>query len=200
MGDTQKGIEVRFNMGGRKVRLGGYVMPERYSVRINDQAYPYVAELEVVVEGGRVACESIRLLRREGGPPIQGATLRLPIAGILRHTAPVVALRVVNRDKGKWAPVGEEDLEGFYETFRKQERRSGRRPITEDTLRRVAKAYRSALQTGAPVEAVRRSFDPEISRSHAGRLVMRARRQRDPRTGKPYLGPTKPGQPGEGRK
>lgn len=179
-------------------RLGPFLMPSSYKVRIDDDDYPFIAELYVVMEDGRPVCEQVHLERREGGPPIDGATLRLPLVAMLRHTAAAVALRVDKKQKGKAAAIRDDDLEDFYKALRTVERAPGRRPITDEMLRHVAKIYRDAGSTGSPVAAVKAALD--ISRSHAGRLVMRARRSTDPETGERFLGQASPGRAGEGGK
>ena len=183
-------VQVSFNPAkSRLVRLGDFAVWDRYSVRINDQQFPFVVELDVVLEDGKPSCQAVHLERRPGEVPIKGGALRLPIAGFLRHTTPQVAMRAVKGQKGAWAPIREEDVDAFYAAYRKTERKSRRDRITDERLAEVANIYRAAVNTGAaPVEQVRKTLD--ISRSHAGRLVMRARRAG-------YLGATRPGKAGE---
>lgn len=188
-------ISTQFSANGY-VHMGEYLMPSSWLARYDDPALPYIAELHVEMRDGgdpHPICTSLTLRAREGGAAISGAHLRLPITKILSVTAASVALRGKRRDGDpeKWAPVGESDLEDFYKSFRAAEStagtKGGRPGVDDERLRLVARIYRGALPTGAPVEAVRVAL--VVSRTQAARLVSMARRRMDPSSGLPFLAP-----------
>lgn len=188
-------IETTYHLAGW-VHMGDYLMPAGWVARVDDPAYPYVAELRVLMEDGgdyHPVCTAITLTQREGGPPIESARMRLPITQILKQTAASVALRALSGDDGRWAPVGEDDLERFFRVFHTREHPPGRRRVDDERLRAVAHTYKGATPAGSPIEAVRLALT--ISRRQAERLVAMARRRTDPDTGQPFLAPyTRPDQ------
>jgi hypothetical protein len=181
-------IEPRWNMMDGVVPFGGrFAFPRRWQVKIDDPNLPYRVELEIVAEGGSFACRGLRCESRPGGPAVTGEGIRrLPIAGFVRHTLQDVAL--VQVGKGHYVPLGDQaDLEEIFAAYRRTE--TGRRPITDDELAEVAEIYRAALLSDpAPTRAVAKA--KHLSRSHAARLVGRARAAG-------FLGPTRPGKAGE---
>jgi hypothetical protein len=185
-------IETEFDLTGRLVQLQpGLAMPERYSASVDDPDLPFTVRITVVVEQGRPVCESLAAERRPEGIPITIESLRLPVARLIRETAPLVALAVRETDAGsKLTPSTPAEQEQVHATIRSS-RKPKRGPNIEQDQRldRVAEIYRAALASGAwPTQAVAEGL--HVSRSHAGRLVMMARRR-----GK--LGPTLPGKKGE---
>lgn len=177
------------------VHMGEYLMPAGWLARFDNPEYPFTAELQVEMEDGgdlRPVCKAVWITARDGAKGIDGASLRLPVSQILKVSAASVAMRVESGDPGRWAPVGDGDLEAFYRRFHTKERPPGRQPLDADRLRLVSRVYQGAAPTGAPVEAVRVALS--VSRAHAGRLVMLARRRTDPVTGRPFLPPV--GRPG----
>jgi hypothetical protein len=179
--------------GAKPVRFGGFAVWSPYRATIDDPALPYFVEIVARVEQGRFVCEELVCRRRPGGPAVNAVDLRrLPIAGFIRHTAPFAAWKGKETPtKGVYSgvPLNEEDIERFYSSYRRTERRGGRQPTTDERLREVADIYRAALSTGRPSKTVAQVL--HIDPAHARRLVGMARKRG-------FLKPTRPGKAGEG--
>jgi hypothetical protein len=158
----------------RQVNWGPFRLPSRYRARFDDPDWPFVAEVEVEVSKSGFAARSVTFTARPGGS-LQGSELRLPISGMIRHSAPVMAMQELSGQPGKWQQLWtQEQVDGFYAHFRKHERAGGRAPITNERLREVAAIYKANERSGAPSKAVASALD--LSQSYARNLVSQARR------------------------
>jgi hypothetical protein len=156
-----------------QVKWGPYSLPRRYRASFDEPERPYTFEIDVTVSRSGFECREVTFTARPG-EALQGSELRVPIAGMIRHSAPVMAMREAPEQPGKWVQVwGEEELEAFYAAFRSYERKGGREPITASRLREVARIYKANERSGAPSKAVAAALD--LSDSYARALVARAR-------------------------
>lgn len=177
------GIRYRFP-GPGMVRIADDLMaPGEYGITVDDEALPYVVELDVVLEDQRPSCKEIRCIRRPGGPPVTSEGIReIPVSGILRHTLQDVAYRVDEISPGQYklTPVSKgNDIEATYQAARR------RFPLTDDRLEKAALLYQEAEARGdPPTKNVAEAM--HVSRSTAARLVREARKRGHlPERGKP---------------
>lgn len=182
-------VETTYAAVGSWIHVGEFLMPSGWVARWDDPDYPYTAELRIVlVDGGdyRPVCAEITTRQRDGGQPISGDSLRVPVERIIRNTAANVALRATDGDAGAWKPVGDDDIDALYRRLaRPKDEVSRRRSDDPETLRDVASIYVAALPTRTPVQAVAAAFT--VSQRQADRLVQSARDSLDPDTGDPFL-------------
>ncbi len=156
------------------IRWGPYLLPKSYRASFDDPDRPFTVSIEVAVTASGFACREISFTARPGREPLQGSELRVPIAGMIRHSAPVVAMQEPSDQPGKWWPLwSDEAVAAFYAAFRSYERKGGREPITTARLREVARIYKANERSGAPSKAVATALD--LSDSYARALVARAR-------------------------
>jgi hypothetical protein len=157
----------------QQVKWGPYSLPRRYRASFDDPERPFTFEIDVTVSRSGFKCREVTFTARPG-EALQGSELRVPIAGLIRHSAPVMAMHEAAAQPGKWVQVWEEEeLEAFYAAFRSYERKGGREPITGTRLRDVARIYKANERSGAPSKAVATALD--LSDSYARALVARAR-------------------------
>ncbi len=137
---------------------------------------PYLVELDVRVEDGKPVCQALRAQRRARGEPVTSEGLRkLPVAGFLRNSVPVAAMKAQELSPGhfklEWL-----DEPGDEGTATKLDQRIKRRwPPSREQLTQVARLYREARPSGAP----RRHIENElrVSPSTAARLIRAAKDQ-----------------------
>ena len=156
---------------------------------------PYTLELDLELRDGRTVLTELRVGRRPNGPDITSTGLRdLPLAKVMRQTRPFV-MPVAGRDEERGttrislgAP-DDQDRAALGEVVKALSRsRPTTRDVTPEKLRLVADVYRAASSaSSSTAEAIAGAL--HVSESYARRLVMRARRERDPETRKPYLEP-----------
>ena len=152
----------------------GLALPGEYGLSIDDEALPYLVEMDVRVEDGKPTCEALKVARRPGGPPVTGEGIRkLPVAGFLRHTVQDVAYRVTETGSGtyKLEPLERKEMPAARQLYEATRRRES---MSDERLQEAARSYREAERRGAaPAEAVRQAMF--VSRSTAARLVRAAR-------------------------
>lgn len=162
--------------GAVPISLGdGLLLPSRYRCSIETAELPGI-EIGMrvrVAEDGVATCFElvIRQADEDASLPITRATLDAVRIGDLLQIGNGVAMEKVEYvgDRIYLAPMSRDDVEDVHGRY------VGRRkPIPAQELERVAAIYREALSAGLPpTKTVHERMG--ISRSHAGRLVMRAR-------------------------
>jgi hypothetical protein len=134
-----------------------------------------------VLEDGKPVCQTLRCIRRPGGPPVTGEGIRkIPVAGILRHTLPDVALRITETGPGQYVltpilPGGEASEDQMMAAVREAMAVAPKRyPVTEARLKKAALLYSDAEARGdPPTKHVATSMT--VSRATASRLIREAR-------------------------
>lgn len=165
-------IRTSFNLTARRIGWGPYMVPIRYTVEADDDAWPFTVSLEVGVTARGFEAREVRFVARKD-QSLQGTDLRVPVAALIRASAISVAMQ--EKQHGRWGPLqSDEEIEQFYARFRQQDRKGGRAPITDERLDEVAEVYRQNERTTAPSKAVATALD--ISPSYARALVARARK------------------------
>lgn len=189
--------------------LDQYALPERFTATITppEPELP-ICHLTIAIENGRPVCEELDLQRKPGGHPLSGSLLRLiPMARYLN-----LAVDHVGRSRrrgegpltvtadGETFPLSSEPAGEGHVAFRitgmtrtKQYKAASRAPrgqVSDEMLRQVAEAYRTAVaRNEPPTKAVMAQW--YASRSTASRWVKRARQEG-------LLGPAVPRRAGEG--
>ena len=178
------------------VHVGELVMPERFWFLLNPKGQRVILRLHVVE--GVLEVDAVTLVRRPGEAPLSGASLR---SIHLPQLVEIAGMRAGGRIvRGKFRPAvlgpsNETDHAKFLAAVQKDKAglrahmpRRGKR-LDDATLERVALLYRQALAQGQPpTKYVQEQM--QIAASTAGRYVMQTRRRG-------FLGPTRPGVPGE---
>jgi len=155
----------------------GMVIPERFEAQIGGDELPFDVDMRCEVVCGRPVCRELRLVAREGGPPVTSRDLRaIPIGRLIAHAAAANAGTITALPDGSraWEPrsgvvtVERDDVEA--------PRRGRGLPAPADQLyRTVARVYRDAAPSGRPVKAVEQHGN--VSRSTAKRWIAEARRR-----------------------
>jgi hypothetical protein len=170
-------VKVLQRFPGGMVPFGeGLSLPAGYEVRVDDDQFPCVVELEVAVVDGRPQCRELRVSAREGGPPVTSEEIRrLPIAGFLRHTAQYAAYRheLLPNGSVKFTPIADQDIDAVYGQLR---RRGPRRGRDHERLKEVAGIYQAALaRRDPPTQTVANVMS--VAQSTAAKLVRAARNE-----------------------
>lgn len=159
----------------------GYGLLDRWNSNIDSDDFPYVVEMEFVADKDGPRCESVRFVRREGGPEINARDIRkVPIARCFQAAIGAAALHEARTPAGinytfpgAWQGQGTAVLGSISEAYKLARPTDVR---TKDArLREVATVYASAQETGKPTQAVRDAL--HMSYSTAARLVGEARRR-----------------------
>jgi hypothetical protein len=143
------------------------------------------AELDIVVDDdGSPRCTRMEIR----GDEISGETVRsIALSRLLRLGMTTALWRVTSKPDGSVViePAGDEERRRFYQS--RQPRRGS--PVTDETLREVARHYRQAAEHGEP-PSLGVAAAMNVSRSTAARWVKRARERG-------LLGPALRGRAGE---
>ena len=187
------------NMGSGKPEqgggqlAGGLTLMNRFRADIEDPAVPYLITLTVAARGGWLACESVTITERPGGPAVtamalRSMTLSLYIQRVREELGEYAGGALITKESGRtentisFEPPSEAEWNALDFA---QRRRSAQ--LTTDL---VAAYYREALaspnpeQNRRPTAAVAERLN--ASRGHISRLLTQARRE-----GLPGLGPTR---------
>jgi hypothetical protein len=143
---------------------GRYAIPERMTFGLLDSRYPAV-ELDFVLEGGKLVCESIR--RQPGKAPLTGKGLRLlKFDDLVEEALRVVAIAVTKERDGSWRGKWVKDqgisaVDTFLEEADRVQLRPNRgRQLTRKHYEEVAAAVLEARVKGRPVLlAIQQRFD-----------------------------------------
>jgi hypothetical protein len=145
----------------------GFALPKRFSEPFETKELPYRLEIEVVLEGDRFICQSLRAERKKGGDPVTSQGLRkLPIQDLIRGASLGVLHRVKRNPEGNaWV---------LQPLNRVSFRRFAKKGPTMEALEHVALVYRLAYAANeSPTKAVQEAFG--LARSTAERWVSKAR-------------------------
>ena len=168
----------------RPVPIGpGLLAFDRWSRHDEDDAFRVVVHL--AIEDGTTVVDSVTVERKEdGGPEVTGAVLRrIPVGQFAQDAGRPWAMK--RTAKGRYVPVSEpEDWDQVIRALRRP--RKSTRSLGPEDLRRVAEAVHKAQEHHRPT-SVAVAEVMLISNQYARRLIKRARDERDPDTGKPYL-------------
>lgn len=151
------------------------VLPARFGAVIDDDRLPFRVEIEVRVHNRRPTCSKLTLLQREGGDPVTSRELRgVQLTRYLAVAAAQCALRMERLPDGSVAVepmLGEVVLVNRTDV---EAARQGRRPLTDEHLRNVARLYRAAVDGG---KSTREAINAEMpaATSTIGRWVQEAR-------------------------
>ena len=144
----------------------GLHLPPRYGVEVDDDACPFLVELQVVVSDGRPRCSEVRFRQRPDGAPVTSESLRaVPLARFLRESTAAYSVWVQYGADGEVMFV-QASGRGDMPAHDRAAARRPRRQLTDDLLRQVAEVMAEAPST--PVVAVMRRFGP-MSRATASR-------------------------------
>jgi hypothetical protein len=189
-GDTGSG---RSDQGGGPLR-GGLTLASRQTADITDPAVPYDIALTVAAQDGWLACESVTIKKRSGGPAVtpmavRSMTLSVYVQRIREELGKVLGggmvMKEIARGEG-YVSHGFAVLHGQWVALDFAQRRRSSQLTTE----LVAAFYREALaspdpgQNRRPTAAVAERLN--ASRGHVSRLLTQARRE-----GQPGLGPSR---------
>jgi hypothetical protein len=132
------------------------LLPARFGADIDDDELPYVVELEVRVVDGRPTCSRLTLLQRDGGAPVTSRELRgVQLSRYLALAAGAHAMRFTTEGMAAGS-VAVEPMWGEEVVVRRtdvEKPSPGRRPLTDDHLKKVAQIYREAQRDGRPTSA-----------------------------------------------
>jgi len=182
--------------GGGPLR-GGLTLMNRFRAVISDPEVPCEITLTVGARDGWLACESVTLAAKDGGPAVTGAALRgitlaLYMQRVRQELGEAGGGGIINKlvDRTETVVVYEppdlQELDGL--DFAQIRRAVKAAKITPEM---VASAYREAQASPDPGKNRRPTAAAAerlgISRGHASRLLTEARRK-----GLPGLGPTRP--------
>jgi hypothetical protein len=168
----------------------GRIVPNRFEATVDDDGVPFVAALDVSVEGGRPAVESIHLTRRPMDPPIDARAIRkLPLRSFLEDAITHAQLPVTEKEPGHFVvrPVNVEDDDDLAAARRVAQVASRRRRRVVDPaehaaeVKRAGDVYAEALadeaQRRRPLLYVAETLF--VSRAKASRLVKEHREGRE---------------------
>jgi 8-oxo-dGTP pyrophosphatase MutT (NUDIX family) len=172
---------------------GGLTLLNRFRAHIEDPAVPYLVVLTVVARAGWLACESVTITEKPGGPAVtamalRSMTLSLYIQRVREELGEYAGGALITKESGRtentisFEPPSDADWDALDFA---QRRRSA-----QLTTELVAACYREALaspdpeQNRRPTAAVADRLN--ASRGHISRLLTQARRE-----GLPGLGPTR---------
>jgi hypothetical protein len=170
------GVHYRILEGkGRRLVGDRFMVPETFTLEVDDLGLDCLVILEVDNTGPEPACVEVRAKRRSNGPPVTGTTLRgVRLGTYLREGTEMAAAPVVDRDVMMTVYPADDEHIPAYRRARGQEKQPSRR-IPDETLARVAEVYRRALGLGQPpTAAVERELKLR-SRAQAARWVAKAR-------------------------
>jgi hypothetical protein len=190
-------VEIQPDPVAALVSIAGtqFAIYERFAAAITpDDPNVPTRHLTLVVEGGRLVCDSLALHRRAGGPPLTtGQWREVSVPESVRLAADEAARLVVEGQGPATITLqpGDEPVplrcERFDDThvalpisgatrtreWQTTSRRRGKR-LTGETLEEVARIYRQAqLEHRGPTNAVAEKM--HVARSTAGKWVARAR-------------------------
>lgn len=177
-------IETKYNVMDLVPFGKGYALPRRFDPAVfKGPELTHVIEMVVTLDAGRFVCESVRVRRKKGGPPVTGKGLRdVPVATLLR----TMAISELLREKSTKA------ADGSVKRARAEIpdlRALASQGPTDEVMEYVALVYRIAFACGeGPTGAVRDAFG--VPRATAARWVTRARADG-------HLGPTEERRAGE---
>jgi hypothetical protein len=174
---------------------GGLQLIGRLTVEVSDAAVPYDIAMTVTERDGWLACESVTVTARPGGPPVTGAALRAPT--VAKYLDLMRARLAEVRGGTKIARVIKQSEHAVHYGFPSTDDWAAldfgqRRRAAQLTPELVAACYREALaspdprQYRRPTAAVAERLS--ASRGHISRVLTAARRQGlpglDPPTGR----------------
>jgi hypothetical protein len=156
-------------------RSGGrYDVPNRVDALVDKPDLPR-CQLRVEIVEGRPACTHLTLLRRPGEAALTSLAIRVPLKELVIEISRLVVGGLTGTEPQELRP--------------KAPRAEPGKRLPQERLEEVARVYRYALSHDRPpTNAVAEALD--VSRSTAGRYVVRARRAG-------LLGPASPGVAGE---
>jgi hypothetical protein len=171
--------------GGRVLLPGGVTLPSEFGDSFDDPDRGLRIEVDCEVEGTTPVCVALSAWRLDGSP-LRRADLRdLPLEKYAAEAAEIHSF-VMPPGTPIGMHVAEIHAPGRDPSFRR------RHTVTDNDLRRVAAAYRAALERGDP-PTVAVADDFVVSRASGGRLVRRARERG-------FLGPALKRKAGEAKK
>ena len=151
---------------------------------IDDQSNPYLTELTIVAWNGRLTATRVDIRARAFGEPVTATGMRhVTIERYLARIREWISIQSPNLYIGTRITVDDPTVESYRFATQSERAAAGvqkRRQVSREDLERVAAAYRAALASTDPrVAAAPLQHVAEVmhcSRSHAARLVGRARR------------------------
>lgn len=174
----------------RSIELpGGFHIPRRYVVEVDDPRRGVFLTIRVVIEDGQPVCDELTV-KRTRTASISGGE-RFPLKSYLRGSMASVATRVSKGQSGRRAPLRPEDTDEFYRALAGPRPRlpMQRRGVDRDRLVEVARLYRAAVEDGED-PGPRIAKELHYSKGYARRLAMKARSEG-------LLGPAQRGRAGE---
>jgi hypothetical protein len=172
---------------------GGLTLMNRFLADIEDPAVPYLIKLTVAARAGWLACESVTITERPGGPAVtamalRSMTLSLYIQRVREELGEYGGAFLITKEAARTANTisFEPPSDSEWDALDFAQRRRSAQLTTE----LVAACYREALaspdpeQNRRPTAAVAERLN--ASRGHISRLLTQARRE-----GLPGLGPTR---------
>lgn len=157
----------------------GLWLANRFLVDVEDPELPYAITMTVAAVYGRLACEDLHMRKLGNGPPVTGMMIRTLVfdsyLALLREKLRATGLlRLHNYSRRAVPHVAARDE--WAALVAPPEQRTG--PVQ---VQKVVDLYRQALASDndavrlAPNEAIAQAL--RISRGHAARLIVRARRE-----------------------
>lgn len=145
----------------------GFALPKRFGQAFTARRLPYRVEIDVVLEGDRFVCETLKAERKKGGPPVTSEGVRrIPVQDLIR----TAALQFIHRVKENPRAKGEVIISPGIGSFK----RLALAGPTDEALEHVALVYRLAYACNeAPTKAVIEAFG--LSQSTGERWVSKAR-------------------------
>ena len=150
----------------------GLALPLHWQTRLEAEHLPYTVELDFEADKHGPACRSIRLIARDGAPPIGARTVRgVPVQECINTAIGAAAVREEHRPGVKVITFGG----GSRDVTEQHTLAAQMAPrMTDEHLREVADIYSRALEK--PTRAVHDHFAP-VSYSTAARWVSHARQR-----------------------
>jgi hypothetical protein len=189
-------VEIEHDPDAQVVRIAGtsFAMDDRFAASItpDDPTQP-TCRLTLVVEDGRLLCDSLSLQRRPGGPELRTSHIRrvrvpelvdLAVAEARQHKIIEGHGPLTVTFEGERYPLPSRQVDDDHVAFpisgatrtdewQTTNRRRGER-LTHETLEEVARIYRQAQhEHRGPTNAV--ADEMHVARSTAGKWVARAR-------------------------
>jgi hypothetical protein len=124
----------------------GFALPRRFRAKVNDPQHPYLVDLDLSVHEGEVQCDSVRISRRSGGPPVTARRARLPLDRYVREAAVCAAWRITGvKEDGTYVlePMESDSDDDRAWTAARPGRRKTRWKMTDEHLKAVAEVYRA---------------------------------------------------------